>query len=1026
MKMKLKYVFVVLVCWFQLLGVVGQVTPTSFSPANGATGVDANPQLLLTFPSNIAFTQTSTITQTVSYSITIWEYIGFGVTSTVAHSVHTNYIIYDEDEEDWTFDKSPNLNISGNQLIISLSAPLKPNQKYHVQITNGLIHGYSGITKANREIWNFTTAAPPQAVTATFAPTGTVGLAPKLTLTFSEAVTRGVGKAFRVFEVGNDASALRAYYSDGVGVTFGVQTAEVQVSGLEPNKSYYITVAPGFAKSATTSTEYAGITAPDVWLIHTPTAPVLAAVNPLSPANGATGVGISDVMRIILDRPVRLNSTNESKNIYIINNTTGQYFRSYVIIAGGTNYPSEITVLGNTISINDGSDLDYSSNYSVYIEAGAIESVADNMPFAGLLTIDSWRFTTNDAPGSKVVSALPLTTDIKASIKVPIVLQFDQVIYPVGVTAWTEDLLNGLFTINGQATGFVAKLSADNKTITINSDGYWPANTTMNIVMAPVRNISGQLSSTYNHSFKTDHFYRWTGITDLFGLATNWTPVDASLPISDALGGESFIVGHMASGVYPVVRSLNLSAHNLIMEPGSAGTLQPGSILTITNEILNIGNDAQGMGSLLNDGTVQLNGAANYRLLYLMEQGKQYYFSNPLGAITAQSFSGELWSYDLVNDSWNPFSGISGYPNGLGYIARSNAGVGISLSGIPYLGNNLTVNTVRNGKNFGWNLLGNPYNTAINFRTIHAASTNLKPHYYIRKPQANLWGIHNLVSGASTNLSENANPDLIPTMQAFWVQNEVGQNAGSFTFTRAARAHNVGFSYHKSAQLNPSWQVKLSGKMGTIEDETVVVFHPDAGMGTDAYDSDKRLTGGTGLLELYLLEGTTRLAISAHPQMEKDFTIPLGYYAKAAGTGTILLKYIQNLPEHYEVELIDLAENKTVYLKSQSSYSFVAAAGTVNNRFVLAFKYRIPTGVEEDEKVQAQISVFSHQAGSIQFKVGSLTNPRYEVLDFSGKIIAKGLLQRESLHTVTLPFQGICLVRVTAAEGIYVEKILVK
>lgn len=107
----------------------------------------------------------------------------------------------------------------------------------------------------------------------------------------------------------------------------------------------------------------------------------------LSPANNATGVGITDNLSIGFNEPVSLDSGN-----VVIHDGDNNTVETIPIddsrVSGGST---------NTISINPNSDLEYGKQYYITVDVGAISDLAGN-DYAGITTDSVWRFTTEDNP----------------------------------------------------------------------------------------------------------------------------------------------------------------------------------------------------------------------------------------------------------------------------------------------------------------------------------------------------------------------------------------------------------------------------------------------------------------------------------------------------------------------------------------------------------------------------------------------------------------------------------------------------
>jgi hypothetical protein len=121
------------------------------------------------------------------------------------------------------------------------------------------------------------------------------------------------------------------------------------------------------------------------------TPPTLAAISPLSPANGAPDAVVSNDLVVtfsenVMKIPAAIGSIEIRKS-----DSPFDLVESFPISS-----PS-VDVTGNTMTISPAVDLDYSTGYYVTVPAAFIEDTAGN-DFDGILTSADWNFTTESEP----------------------------------------------------------------------------------------------------------------------------------------------------------------------------------------------------------------------------------------------------------------------------------------------------------------------------------------------------------------------------------------------------------------------------------------------------------------------------------------------------------------------------------------------------------------------------------------------------------------------------------------------------
>ena len=232
--------------------------------------------------------------------------------------------------------------------------------------------------------YNFTTRAAPDTTAptvTTFSPadnaTG-VAVGSNIVLTFSEAIVRGTGSIQirsgsangTVFESFDAATSARLTLS---GSTLIIDPS----TDLGTSTRYFVTFVAGAIKDSA-GNNYAGIktydfttAAPDT------TAPTVTA---FSPADEATSVAIGANIVVTFNELVQRGSGN-----IVIKTAAGVTVATYDAATS-----SNLSILGNTLTIDPSTDLGYSTGYKVEFAAGSIKDITGNS-FAGTT---SYNFTT--------------------------------------------------------------------------------------------------------------------------------------------------------------------------------------------------------------------------------------------------------------------------------------------------------------------------------------------------------------------------------------------------------------------------------------------------------------------------------------------------------------------------------------------------------------------------------------------------------------------------------------------------------
>jgi Zn-dependent metalloprotease/methionine-rich copper-binding protein CopC len=361
--------------WLDEVSVTSTGTDTAppsvktYSPADGATGVEV--------AANLVFTFKEAVTAVSGKNIVIKKTTDNSVVETIAAD-------------------DAKVSISSGTVTVNPTNNLTPSTDYHILIDAGAFkdsadNTYAGISDATT--WNFTTAADSTAPTVSAyypaANANNVSTNTLLVLTFSEPVTAQSGKNITLKNMTGTVETIAATDAkvSGSGTsTIVINPAAVLTSGMP---SYVLIDAGAFKDAA--DNDYAGIanvtSGPQTWSFTAgsssdSTAPT---VSTYSPADGATGVSCSADLTLTFSDKVLVQS---GKN-FVIKKSSGD--STVATLAADS---SQVTGTNSTtITLNPASDLDYSTGYYVQIDAGAVTDLAGNN-YAGISDKTTWNFTT--------------------------------------------------------------------------------------------------------------------------------------------------------------------------------------------------------------------------------------------------------------------------------------------------------------------------------------------------------------------------------------------------------------------------------------------------------------------------------------------------------------------------------------------------------------------------------------------------------------------------------------------------------
>jgi len=289
---------------------------------------------------------------------------------------------------------------------------------------------------------------------------------------------------------------------------------------------------------------------------------------------------------------------------------------------------------------------------------------------------------------------------------------------------------------------------------------------------------------------------------------------------------------------------------------------------------------------------------------------------------------------------------------GKGYEANIATGGTVDLNGTLNNGT-ISIPITRQGlgyANEGFNLIGNPYPSPINWTTLIALTGNnalINNAVYIDIPTGQ-YGVTyaTFINGVPVN---GGKADIAP-FQGFFVQARAG--AGNLTINNTVRPSSYldtrfyrtdGEEGEKGAKEG---LIKLAIEQDGKLDETAIYFEQGATQKFDGkFDALKihKMNGSTPTLYSYN-EGieengtNTYFSINGLKEFNEDMILPLAMNIVKSGKHKIVVRQIKYFHSLSSVYLYDSLTQTLHDLKANPEYEFVAIAKTEVKRFVILFK----------------------------------------------------------------------------------------
>ncbi|MCF8398301.1 MAG: T9SS type A sorting domain-containing protein, partial [Bacteroidales bacterium] len=486
------------------------------------------------------------------------------------------------------------------------------------------------------------------------------------------------------------------------------------------------------------------------------------------------------------------------------------------------------------------------------------------------------------------------------------------------------------------------------------------------------------MNDSYNNGYP---FLRWQGMTSahiwLGTTSTDWSTAgnwsENSIPsekviIPDATATDDAV---LASDATSTISQLNVE----------------------TDGSLTVQSASSGTGSLIVTGSASGNVNVQRYLDVIAKSPKWHYVSAPVSGVdidddfmTGNSIYSpnggtnyNFYRWDEDSDYWIIY-GSTGNPEAFNDATFLNAkGYALSRSSegtINYTGTMRTEDvtysaTYTSGQGAGWNLIGNPFTSALAVTTDAATDDkfltnttnasllddNYTALYIWDEGTGYAYGeddykvIGNPVLGSYTQIDQ----DYVQPGQAFMVK---VSSSGNLEFNEDMQAHaDVGF--FKEKETWPFLELLFTGQ--GLSNTTAIGFHEGMTKGLDpSYDVGKLKGNPNIALYTRLVEDNgIDFAIQALPLFEGDYSVPLGIDLSQAGEYSFEVIGMKQIPEDVHVYFEDKQNQVALNLRETTKYTcMLNEAESIIDRFMLHFTLT-PFGTDEVDVKTGKIKIWS-------------------------------------------------------------------
>ncbi|MCB0806831.1 MAG: fibronectin type III domain-containing protein [Bacteroidales bacterium] len=519
-------------------------------------------------------------------------------------------------------------------------------------------------------------------------------------------------------------------------------------------------------------------------------------------------------------------------------------------------------------------------------------------------------------------------------------------------------------------------------------------------------NVSG--NSAYSNTINTTTFAggstTWTGaVSSNWFINGNWT---------DGVPYSTTNVTIAAAGIQPILTS-NAACNNLTLDPLSEFTVANGTTLTVNGNFL-MQASSSGQASLVEYGGLNVTGTQKVRQ-YLTEN-RWHFVSSPVDGAVSNVFNDiYLKYYDEPNSEWVYIVdlGVS-LPAGVGYEAWSDDAFNGNTF-VLYQGGDLNSGSVGlpvSNSGDGWNLVGNPYPSSIDWDNAGWTKTNIDGSVYV-------WdGVQYLTWNGSVGALANG---VIPAMQSFFVK----ANAASpdLQVDNAARVH--GPDAYKGGGVNNLIEVSIIGN--GYSDVTYVNFNENATAGFDSQFDSYKLFGIEEAPQIYSVLDDEILSVNVMDEFNPGMVIPLGIKTPANGSQqyTIKVSNLTSFDTPINVYIEDLYTGDFIQLDDFNEYTFSSDKADPADRFALHFM-TATTGI--DDINSGDLYVYANERSVyINNDPNNLKTGTVSVFNISGQEVMHTELQPVAINKFDLQVEpGYYVVKVLTNNTLTTQKVFIK
>ena len=478
---------------------------------------------------------------------------------------------------------------------------------------------------------------------------------------------------------------------------------------------------------------------------------------------------------------------------------------------------------------------------------------------------------------------------------------------------------------------------------------------------------------------------------------------------------------------------------DLSINSGKSLSIPAGSALSVSGNLTNNGtltvqSSSSGNGSLIVDGTVSGSATVQRYVTYKDDSHGWHEIGCPVNTMTVSGSSfdpgtdatKDLYKWNEANNIWDNYkANIFNFAAGHGYLMSNKNTDDQTFTGMLNADDvsvSLTYTTTSSGGSGGWNLLGNPFPSAIKWYDKDATNHADWGTDIDNSSSSTIGSVAQVWSeDGGTYVPVNAG-DIIPSTNGFFVQ--ATANA-TLTIPASARTHNTAQNnYKKSKKLQNTLTFKITDDTNGDFDINRIGFNEQATEQWDAPFDAHKLMGSAEAPQLWSVSKREKFSQNYLPleKLQSNYDIPLHF---KPGVSTVYHLSVKGVDSFSGTSFVleDLKTGDKIDLGTTKEYDFSAEKGDDVNRFVLHING--VTAVPDINETDG-IQVFS--SGKTVYLHGqNMLNGKISIFNTLGQKVYEGLLNGTAKQQIRVnQHKGIYFVKVEENNHVFTKKVFIQ